>query len=712
MDEPVRDLYNIPSETMSEKDLEESIDTLVEVFRKVETKDRKYHFKTFKKCFIGTEAVDNIIDSGHAQSREDAVLIGQALQEDHSLFEHVTRDHKFSDEYLFYHFIDEKKLGRRGVNEITGKASTWADFLNVSTSTTGNKQITYLPRLPLPDFDVVPPKDQHVASTIWPLDEHNATLLDRVHPTNWEDPVPHHSKNEKKSGAENTYDLIVIGAGAGGLVTSAGSAGLGARVALIESNLLGGDCLNVGCVPSKALIHSANLAHGAKCTRQLEESGITIEGGANAVKVNFPKVMERMRRIRSDISTNDSAERFTKQLGVEVFFGHGKFSSDRTVVVNGRTLEFRKAVIATGGYPALISMTGLKFLYEKANSTEVGAVRPIVMTNETLFNMTTQPKKLCVIGAGVVGMEMSQAMQRLGSEVVVFGRSGRVLPKEDLDLSNIVKNQIEEDGVTFRLSVKEYVSINMTGKVLDNGLPELCMTIQELVGGKVVKSEVLMDALLVAVGRKPNVTGMDLEKAGIEFDSRKGLVVNDRLLTTNPRVFGVGDCCSAFKFTHAADFMARMVIRNALFFGSAKMSDLIIPYSTFTTPEVGSVGLYESDLKERGIAYKTFEKHFSENDRAICDDSTSGMVRIRVDAKSDKILGASIVGIGAGNMISEITLAMQTGTGLGKLSAVIHPYPTTADAVRATGDLYNKTRATPAVRGILRGLIQMQRYGS
>mmetsp|Transcript_54239 Transcript_54239/g.63380 ORF Transcript_54239/g.63380 Transcript_54239/m.63380 type:complete len:178 (-) Transcript_54239:366-899(-) len=150
----------------------------------------------------------------------------------------------------------------------------------------------------------------------------------------------------------------------------------------------------------------------------------------------------------------------------------------------------------------------------------------------------------------------------------------------------------------------------------------------------------------------------------------------------DPRVFGVGDCCSAFKFTHAADFMARMVIRNALFFGSAKMSDLIIPYSTFTTPEVGSVGLYESDLKERGIAYKTFEKHFSENDRAICDDSTSGMVRIRVDAKSDKILGASIVGIGAGNMISEITLAMQTGTGLGKLSAVIHPYPTTASAIR------------------------------
>jgi len=289
---------------------------------------------------------------------------------------------------------------------------------------------------------------------------------------------------------------------------------------------------------------------------------------------------------------------------------------------------------------------------------------------------------------------MAQALQRLGSEVTMFGRSGHTLPKEDADLSNIVKAQMEEDGVTFRLSVKEYVSIHTTGNILENGLPEMCMTVQEMIGEDVLKSEILMDALLVAVGRKPNVTGMDLEKAGIDYDSRIGLNVNDKLQTTNPRVFGVGDCCTSFKFTHAADFMARMVIRNALFFGSAKMSDLIIPYGTFTSPEIGSVGLYESDLKERGIAFKIFEKHFSDSDRAICDDAIQGMVRIRVDAKSDKILGASVVGVGAANMISEITLAMQTGTGLGKLSGVIHPYPTTADAIRATGDLYNKTRAT------------------
>lgn len=430
------------------------------------------------------------------------------------------------------------------------------------------------------------------------------------------------------------------------------------------------------------------------------------------MKVNFPKVMERLRKIRSDISVNDSAERFTKQLGVEVFFGHGKFSSDRTVDVNGQTLIFRKAIIATGGYPALIPMMGLKSLYERANSTKPDVIRPLVMTNETFFNMTIQPKKLCVIGSGVIGMEMAQALQRLGSQVTMFGRSGRTLPKEDEDLADIVKSQMEEDGVTFRLSVKEYVSIHTTGNILENGLPELCMTVQEMIGEDVLKSEVLMDALLVAVGRKPNVTGMDLEKAGIDYDSRSGLVVNDKLQTTNSRVFGVGDCCTSFKFTHAADFMARMVIRNALFFGSAKMSDLIIPYATFTSPEMASVGLYESDLKERGIAFKTFEKHFNDNDRAICDDATLGMVRIRVDAKSDKILGASIVGEGAANMISEITVAMQTNTGLGKLSAVIHPYPTTAEAVRQTGDLYNKTRATTAVKGILRGLIQIQRYGT
>jgi pyruvate/2-oxoglutarate dehydrogenase complex dihydrolipoamide dehydrogenase (E3) component len=202
---------------------------------------------------------------------------------------------------------------------------------------------------------------------------------------------------------------------------------------------------------------------------------------------------------------------------------------------------------------------------------------------------------------------------------------------------------------------------------------------------------------------------MDLELAKVEYDTSKGLLVNDKLQTTNPRIYGVGDCCSEFKFTHAADFMARTVIRNALFFGKGKMSDLLIPYATFTSPEIASVGLYGKDLEEQGIEYRVFEKHFNDNDRAICDDRREGFVRFRVDSKKDTILGCSIVGEGAGNMIGEVVLAMESGTGLGALASVIHPYPTTSEVLRQSGDVYNKTKLTTTVKSLLRGIIKIQK---
>lgn len=686
----------------------EWLESLESAFRSsVVIKDRKHLLSTYKQCFVGREAVDWLVASSHAASRADAVRIGRALSEI-AFFEHVTRDHEFEDGNLFYRFVDGKKRGATQ-KAADGSKVKWADFLDPATAvgppSSGRSGAENLaPRIPMPDFDAVPAGDVHVASQVWPLDEHNAALLDNVHPPAWQDAKPDNSDGS------SSYTLVVIGAGAGGLVTAAGAAGVGARVALIEANLLGGDCLNVGCVPSKALIHAANLAHTLRGDAEhLAESGISIEGGADAVKIDFGKTMERLRRIRADISENDSAERFTKKLGVDVFLGFAKFTSDRTVEVNGRTLDFKKAVIATGGFPSLLPVPGLKELYDKANSAKDGDVRPAVMTNETVFNLTALPKRMVVIGAGVIGMELAQAMQRLGSSVIVLGRSGKVLPKEDEDLATLVKDQMIKDGVEFRLSTTKYSSVNMTGKVLNNGLPELSLKVEETVDGKSVEAELICDALLVAAGRKPNVTGMGLEKASIKYDTKVGLTVTDGLQTTNARVFGVGDCCSAFKFTHAADFMARMVIRNALFLGREKMSSLLIPYATFTSPEIASVGLYESDLKERGIAFNTFEKHFSDNDRAICDSATTGMVRMRVDAKTDAILGASICGAGAGNMISEITLAMQSGTGLGKLAAVIHPYPTTAESIRQAGDLYNKGRLTTTVRGLLRGLIKIQR---
>lgn len=742
----------LPSSTSSASpDVE--LENLAAEFRvNVIVKDRRYRLTTYRECFIGAEAVDWLMASRRANTREDAVRIGQALA-DNGLFEHVLRDHPFRDANLFYKFVDENT---RGAVKRTpdGAAVRWADFLDplslndsssstslaMSSTTDANIPARSLaPKLPLPDFEAVPPESVHVTSAIWPLDVHNLALLDNVHPPAWQDPVASSATNDANlsthtSASKNSplYHLVVVGAGAGGLVSAAGAAGVGAKVALIEANLLGGDCLNVGCVPSKALIHAANLAHTLKNAEHLVESGISIDGGQSAVKIDFGKTMERLRRIRAQISENDSAERFTKKLGVDIYFGYAKFTSEKTVTVNNKTLEFKRAVIATGGYPALIPMKGLKELYENAESAKDGDSRPAVMTNETFFNLTALPQRLGVIGTGVIGMELAQAMQRLGSKVTVFGRSGSVLPKEDRDLAEIVKQQMVSDGVQFRLSVNKYVSVSLTGKVADNGLPELLVTVKESARNSLreesigenqppphekisskkedaVTSEYLFDALLIAAGRKPNVTGMGLDVAKVNFDDKTGLKVNDNLQTSNPRIYGVGDCCSAFKFTHAADFMARMVIRNALFLGKEKMSTLLIPYATFTSPEIAHVGLYERDLKERGIAFQTIEKEFADNDRAICDSSTKGMVRIHVEAKSDRILGASIVGDGAANMISEITLAMQTATGLGKIAAVIHPYPTTAESIRQAGDIWNRSRLTTSVRGLLRGLLKFQR---
>jgi len=339
--------------------------------------------------------------------------------------------------------------------------------------------------------------------------------------------------------------------------------------------------LNVGCVPSKAIIHSANMAHQLRNdVARMQEAGIFVD--PSAVKVDFDKVMERVRKIRAEISHHDSATRYSKELGVDLFIGRGKFTSERTVVVNGRTLHFKRAVIATGAYPTMIPMEGLKELHDLATAWQpqergTGEPRPAVITNETFFNLTQQPTHMVVIGAGVIGMELAQAMQRLGTPTTVLGRSGRVLPKEDEDMADIVRKQMIEDGVTFLLSVDRYERIELTGKVSSSGLPEMKITLNVSENGSVAgpPTEIICDAVLVAAGRRPNVTGIDLELAKVEYDTKLGLIVNDRLQTTNSRIYGVGDCAQQYKFTHAADFTARAVIRNAFFFGKEKLSDLL-----------------------------------------------------------------------------------------------------------------------------------------
>jgi len=671
----------------------EGLSELATTFKEnVVVKDRKYHMKTYPQCFVGSEAVDFLVQSGSAGNREEAVSIGKALQAMH-LFEHVTRDHQFSDKTLFYRFMEGDERGSMNFDETTGKAIEWTNFFG-PVGRDGDQILQ--PKFDQEKLAAIDPKDHHVISKVWPMDELNTALLNNVHPPDWQDP---------KATESDMYDVVVIGAGVGGLITAGSSAGVGGKVAMIEAHMLGGDCLNTGCVPSKAFIHSANMAHGLKNdVARMEEAGVFVD--PSAVRVDFDKVMKRVRKVRSEISHHDSATRYSKELGVEVFIGYAKFTSPRSVIVNGQTLNFKKAVVATGGYPSLVPMEGIKMLHEKATSKEIcDSERPLVMTNETFFNMTRQPTNMVTIGAGVIGMELSQAMQRLGTKVTVLGRSGKVLPKEDQDMAEIVKQQMVDDGVDFKLSVKEYVKLELTGKTSESGLPEMAMTMLEK--GSSEPITLICDAVLVAAGRRANVTGMDLEKAKVDY-TPDGLVVNDKLQTTNSRIYGVGDVCSKFKFTHAADFMARAVVRNSLFFGKEKMSELLIPYATFTTPEIASVGLYGKDLDEQGIEYKIIEKHFKDNDRAICDDSTQGFVRFRVDTKKGLILGASIVGEGAANMISEVTLAMQSGTALGTLASVIHPYPTTAEVLRQSGDVLNKEKLTTTVKILLRGIVQMQ----
>ncbi|MCH9675443.1 MAG: mercuric reductase [Gammaproteobacteria bacterium] len=497
------------------------------------------------------------------------------------------------------------------------------------------------------------------------MDEHNAELLDNTHPPSWSDPTP-----------KDRYNLVVIGGGAGGLITAAGAAGVGANVALIEEHLLGGDCLNVGCVPSKALLKSAKVA---QTVRRAGDYGVRVSG---EVSIDFGAVMERMRRLRAQISPVDSATRYADELGVDVYMGRATFIGPDTVEVNGRTLRFAKAVIATGGTAAIPGIPGLDTVP--------------YLTNASVFNLTELPKRLCVLGAGPIGIELAQAFNAFGSEVTVLDRADQILVREDADAAALVYEALLHDGVHFEFSAST--------KAFRNDGPANPAVV-ELADGR----ELRFDAVLVAIGRKPSVEGLGLEAAGVAFDARTGVTVDERLQTSNSNIYAVGDVASRYQFTHAADFMARAAIRNALFFGRANAQNLLIPWATYTDPEIAHVGLYPKDLDERGIAYETFLRDFADVDRTILDGEARGFVKIHVKRGSDEIVGATVVGTHAGDMISEITLAMQSRVGLGTIANVIHPYPTAADAIRQCGDAYNRTRLSPTIKAVFNRFLRFQR---
>jgi pyruvate/2-oxoglutarate dehydrogenase complex dihydrolipoamide dehydrogenase (E3) component len=489
-----------------------------------------------------------------------------------------------------------------------------------------------------------------------PPDEHNRALAANVHPPDWVHPEP-----------AGHYNLVVLGGGTAGLVAAAGAAGLGAKVALVEKKLLGGDCLNVGCVPSKALLRCARAAADVRDAAQF---GVRIPEGAT---VDFPAVMERMRKLRAQISPHDSAQRF-RELGVDVFLGTARFTGRDAVAVGGRTLRFARAVIATGGRAAELPVPGLR---------EAG-----YLTNETVFSLTRLPRRLAVIGAGPLGCELAQAFARFGSRVFLIEALHGILPKEDPDGSEIVRQSLLRDGIRILCCGKELrVSRDGDGKRLAvDSHGEHC--------------ELTVDEILLGGGRAPNVEGLGLEAAGVEFD-KKGVKVNDRLRTTNPRIYAAGDICSKYPFTHTADAMARIVLQNALFPGRAKASALTVPWCTYTDPEIAHVGIYEKEAGEQGIAVQTFVQQLDEVDRAVLDGEAEGFVKVHVRQGTDLVLGATVVARHAGEMISELTLAMVGRLGLKTLARTIHPYPTRAEAIKKVADAYNRTRLRPWVKRLL-----------
>ena len=487
---------------------------------------------------------------------------------------------------------------------------------------------------------------------------HDRELCDNVRPPDWSNPQPH-----------DPYPLLIVGAGPAGLIAARGAAALGVRVALIERDLLGGNSLNYGCVPSKPLIRTSRL---------YAEMRDAVNYGATAprdIKVDFQMAMERMRRIRARLSRVDSAARLSAD-GIDVFFGTARFTSGDSVDVDGIGIRFRKALIATGSRSMLPPIPGL---------AEAG-----YLTNETVFDLTELPDSLLVIGGGPIGCELAQAFARFGSRVVIAHRQPLFLPKEERDAAQMVADALARDGVEIHLNTRA-VSVRVEGGK---------KWIETLNDGSV--ATIGVNHILTGIGRTPAVTGLGLEIAGVAYDGETGIEVDDFLRTTNSRIYAAGDVCLKHQFTDTADASARIVVQNALLLRRRRFSALTIPWCTYTDPEIAHVGLYVREARERGIPVKTYTVPMHDVDRAIADGEEDGFVKIHVRDGTDSILGATVVARHAGEMINGISLAMLAGIGLKTVARVIHTYPTQADAIKIAANAHAQTERASFVNYLLR----------
>lgn len=502
-----------------------------------------------------------------------------------------------------------------------------------------------------------------------PWDEHNQTLVERVHPADWVNPIP-----------MGRYNLVAIGGGTAGIICAMGAAGLGGKAAIIERNLLGGDCLNYGCVPSKAILSAARVA------QTVRDAGKFGAKGAEGVEFEFARVMERMRRTRAGISRHDSAKRLS-EMGVDVFLGQAHFSGKDAIRVGDRELSFHRAVIATGGSPAVPDIPGLR--------------ESSFFTNETVFSLTELPKRWIVLGAGPIGLELGQAFRRFGAEVTVIGRNESALGKEEPEAAAVVTNALAREGVRFRLGWRattvESEGAERPGNGPTKSTRRLALTIER--DGQTESIE--GDAILVATGRVANTSDLRLDLAGVST-SNQGVEVDDFLRTSNPSVFAAGDVCSAWKFTHAADAMARVCLRNALFRGRERMSRQVIPRCTYTDPELACVGKTSAELMAEGAKFITRRVDFARVDRAVIEGQDEGFAQVELDRRSGRLLGGTIVGAHAGELIGQLTILMTRRLPLEKLADVITCYPTRAEALKRLADEQARSRLTPRIARLFR----------
>jgi pyruvate/2-oxoglutarate dehydrogenase complex dihydrolipoamide dehydrogenase (E3) component len=460
------------------------------------------------------------------------------------------------------------------------------------------------------------------------------------------------------------YHLIVIGAGSGGLVAAAGAAGLGAKVALIEKHKMGGDCLNTGCVPSKSIIRAAKLAYDAKTAHRF---GIPDWDP----QIRLDRVMASVREVQKKIEPHDSVERFT-ELGVDVHHGSFRFLSPFEVTDGEKTLTAKRFVIATGSSPFVPPLPGLDGVP--------------YLSSENVWNLTELPQRMVVMGGGPIGAELAQVFSRLGSKVAIVDMADCLLVREDPEASCLIRDQFESEGIeTF---------VNCKGKAIKKSGDGYELIVTHLSEGA---KSIPFDRLLVAIGRSPNVTGLDLEKAGVRF-SAKGIEVDPYLRTSAPHIYACGDVVGPYQFTHTADFQARLILRNALFPFRSKVNYRVVPWCTFTDPEVARVGLNEKEAREKGIAYDVHSYAMADLDRAVCDREDQGLIKVLTAKGSDRILGATLVGAHAGDLIHEIILAMQQSIGLKKIAGMIHIYPTLAEISKRLADKFQASRLTPRLK--------------